>query len=229
MRETKKRLRLGELVEDFDLYPRQQVDGTHLAAMREAYEAGAVLPAIVIDAVSRRITDGFHRRRVLRAAHGDEHVVQVIAREYPNEGAMFLDAVRMNAKHGRNLSPFERRRCIQKCKRFRLRAKAMAQALGMRPETFRAMGEGRTAQVIDRGQSKPTAVILKRTVEHMSGQTLTHQQREANDRLGGMRQTYYVNQVLLLVESDLLDRSDDGLMEAIGKLHGALSGLLCVD
>src|SRR5688572_13414948 len=56
-------IKASELVEDFDLYPRGDVDGTHVLSLVQALEAGVELPPIIACKKTKRIVDGFHRRR----------------------------------------------------------------------------------------------------------------------------------------------------------------------
>jgi len=228
MRQTNATMSLSDLIVDYDLYPRAAVDATHVSQMRDAFRAGVVLPPIVADADSKRITDGFHRRRVWAAELGEEAEVAVVLKHYKSEAEMFLDALRLNASHGKALTPFDRARCALKCRKYRVGIKTIASAMGMSVETVKAIGEGRVAKV--KGASKAdhgSDVALKRTIEHMSGRTLTDGQHDANKRLSGMRQVFYVNQVLLLIENDLIDTDDATLMDAIAKLQQAIDGLLC--
>jgi len=218
-------LPLSELVEDFDLYPRPMVDSNNVTRLRHAIRAGVSLPPITIDRRSKRITDGLHRRRAYRAELGSDARVACEAKDYKNEGEMFLDAIRLNAPHGKPLSPFDKARCVLKCKTFRIGMKQMSEALGMPPDVIQALGEGRTAKVSAGEGDQGGEVVLKRTVAHMSGQTLTENQREANKRLSGMQQAFYVNQVLILIENDMLDTADETLMEALGRLAERLNGI----
>jgi hypothetical protein len=221
--ETVKR-KLSELVFDFDLYPRTDVDSTHVSAMREADRAGATFPPYVIDAASKRVVDGFHRGRKDRMEHGEDCEVECIEKQYRNEGEMFLDAMRCNSSHGRPLSPYDRARCALKCRKFRVGIAAIAAALGMKPETVKAIGEGRTAKV--RTESGGHDVTLKRTIAHMAGRDLSPEQQTANERLSGMQQAFYVNQLLLLIDHNLLDNSDESLMDLLRQLHEKLGTIV---
>ena len=43
------KVKAAELIEDFSLYPRSQVDGAHVQSMTESLLAGEKLPPIIID------------------------------------------------------------------------------------------------------------------------------------------------------------------------------------
>ncbi len=213
------KLKLSELVFDFDLYPRAEVDSHHVSVLRAADQAGAVFPPYVIDAASKRVIDGFHRGKKDRMEHGPDCEVECIAKTYRNEGEMFLDAMRYNASHGRALTMYDRARCALRCKKFKLGIVAIAAALGMTPAALQAIGEGRTANVrSEKDADEGHEVALKRTIAHMSGRTISADQQIANGKLSGMQQAFYVNQLIILIESKLLDTENSELMVRLAKL-----------
>ena len=71
-------------------------------------------------------------------------------------------------------------------------------------------------------------VPLKHTIRHMAGKKLTKKQAVANKRLGGMNQMFYVNQVITLIDSDLLDTDNVELMKRIETLAQLLQQLAAV-
>lgn len=68
-------------------------------------------------------------------------------------------------------------------------------------------------------------VPLKKTIQHMAGKTLTTGQQKANEKLSGMNQSFYVNQVILLIENGLIDEKEN-LYERLRILQKLLNGLL---
>ena len=52
----------------------------------------------------------------------------------------------------------------------------------------------------------------------MSGRTITSEQQEANGKLSGMQQAFYANQLIILIESNLLDTENKELMIRLEKL-----------
>ena len=218
------RLKVSELVFDPAIYPRGSIDRSHVEVMRQAFHAGAKFPPFVIDEASRKLTDGVHRREVYQAEELQDLEVDCIAKHYANEGAMFLDAMRLNAAHGLPLSPFDRARAASKCRQFGLGALAIAEALGMTLAKLRAIGEGRTAMVApsfdgsdaaERTKSRPRGmkqqpreIVLKRSVEHLRGQEVTVQQEKTIQRLSDRKQLETVEELIVLLESGLIDLAD---------------------
>jgi len=203
-------LPLSELVLDWDLYPRQTVDSQHVANLCDAIRGGASLPPIIAEARSKRIVDGFHRYRAYKREFGDNPIVAVELREYPSDRELLLDAMRLNAAHGRSLTKQDKTRCLILAKKYRVAVKSVALALCMRPSDIKALAEGRVA-VAKNG----TPVPLKRGLDHLAGAVLTDEQIEAVPKLSGMPATFHARQLILLVRTGMLDDSD----ETIRVLH----------
>jgi hypothetical protein len=224
MREKIVRLKIAELVFDFDFYPRRKIDTKHVSDMVEASHAGVEFPPIVIDAKSKRIVDGFHRGRMYERLFGPEFEVECIARFYDDDAQMFRQAMLLNAKHGKDMDSADRAHCISLGERLGLKLEQIAESLCM---TVDKVGELKTCRIGEmRVAGQRQDVPLKRTIEHKAGMVLTKAQVEANNRLGGMKQVFYVNQVITLIESDLLDVSDEKLLQRLGVLHGLIGELL---
>jgi len=69
-------------------------------------------------------------------------------------------------------------------------------------------------------------IQLKRTIKHMAGQTLTKGQALANRQLSGLGQSFYVNQIILLIENNLLNPEDDYLMDRLQELYKLLTPIV---
>lgn len=207
----------ADLIEDFKLYPRNSVDDYHVSALAESIRAGAKLPPLVADRASKRLTDGFQRRRAFLKVNGPEARVRVILREYADESEMFLDAAQMNAGHGRRLSAFDQVHCISRAEDLGISFERMAVALSLTKDRMEILGQRRTAD------GSP----LKVTMAHLSGQRISPDQKDFNDhRAGGKQQLFYLRQVIGLIESDSLDLSNDHVRAAVERLQGLLNGIL---
>lgn len=219
-----KTMKAAELVLDFDLYPRNNVDTANIARIVEAMTAGETMPAVIIDKKSKRVVDGFHRTKAAIRLYGaDDAKVEVIEKTYADDAAMFLDAMKYNATHGARLDSCDRVHCVHIAERLSIPLDAIAGALHMPVDRLGALRTDRTATTKAGGLVIP----LKRTVSHQfAGKTLNKRQEEANTRLSGMQQVFYANQLIELLESKMLDTSDDKLMERLQVLQGLLETVL---
>ena len=65
-------------------------------------------------------------------------------------------------------------------------------------------------------------VPLKTTINHMAGKKLTKKQIAVNEKLSGMTQSYYVETVIRLIESNLIDQTNEKLLERLEYLKKLL-------
>ena len=214
---------IAELILDFDLYPRTQIDSSHVRYMRIAHEGGTILPQPIIDKKSKRVIDGFHRISMYKRIDKSMKI-EVIEKNYASDAEMFADAMRLNAHHGRNLSPFDRAHCIIRAESLGMTVEQIAGDLSMSVE---AIGEMKLEKMgTMRSDGLRVTIPIKRTIQHMHGRQLTKRQFEANDRLGGMNQMFYVNQLIELIESDLLDKENEDLMARLQVLEDLLKAVI---
>lgn len=219
------KVKLSELVFDYDLYPRVAVDSSNVRYMRQALAAGHVLPPVVVDKKTKVLVDGVHRVRLYRSIHEDpNHKIEADVRDYKSKADMLADAALFNSSHGKNLTRVDRARCVLLAKKHRLSIDRLAAALHMKTAEMKALSEGRIGYVKSNGSK--TGVALKQSIKHMAGLDLTDDQVEANNGLSGMNQTYHANQLLLLIRNELLDTSNDVLMHALRELHTELTPIL---
>lgn len=242
------------LVENEKLYPRSQKDSTHIGDLANAIEAGENLPPTVVWRKNNWIADGAHTKDAyVRNADDPDVLVPVVYKDYANEKEFFADACERNSRHGRKLTSYDKIRCVVIGQTLRMSMKDIARILRMQKDKLDALQKARTAYGPSSPPSSPgektangssnsstqapsdgnTAkgptgepVVLKTTIGGMAGKELTLEQVEANEKLGGMRPVFYVNQVLLLVKADLMPRDNDKLTEALGELHARLAAWL---
>jgi hypothetical protein len=217
-----RKLKVSALVFDFNLYPRQQVDMHHVAEMVEAKKAGIDFPPVLIDKKSKRIVDGFHRAKTELRIDGADATIEVVEKSYRSEREMFLDAMRHNANHGRALSSYDRAHAVILAGNLGLDDEAIAGALSITVDRVSSLRVNKSAT------AGKLQVPIKRTIRHMAGGKLTKRQVETNRKLGGMEQLFYVNQLVMLIESGLLDKGNEDLMEKLAKLHELLGELVAV-
>lgn len=211
---------IAELVLDFDLYPRNNLDSSQIASMIASIAIDAALPPIIVDRKTKRVVDGFHRVRATRKVKGDNATILCIERDYKNDQELFEDAVRYNAIHGVRLDKADRTRCIIIAERLHIPLARLAGALRMPHPDVRTMRLTRIAR-----DKHGLRIPLKNTIRQWAGRTLTDQQVEVNAKLSGMDQAFYARQLVLLIEADLLDRTDEKLMKQLERLHELLSQL----
>lgn len=216
-----RKAKVGELVLDFNIYPRANIDNYNVNTIAEALTAGVELPHIIIDKKSKRVVDGFHRVRAYQKIYGDDCEVEVIEKSYRDDKQLFLDSIRYNANHGAKLDSHDRAHCSILANQLVIDDTHLADALSITVDKLSSLMVSHTA--VGKGG---LAVPIKRTISHMRGKKLTNKQADANKKLSGMNQSFYANQIITLIENDLLNVGDDKLMQRLDLLRGLLNGLL---
>lgn len=207
----------AELVIDFNIYPRHHVDRTNVRAIKEAIVSGEELPAVVADAASLRVIDGVHR--VTGNLEIDENArIKVALVDYADEGEMFLDAVRRNARHGVKLSNYDRARVIHVAERLGIDDDAVAGALATTVDVTARLKAARTAY-----DDKGKPVQIKRAARHLAGSKLSQKQKRANERSQGWPLYFHCEQIINAIEGDLVDWTDERNTEALGRLREAIA------
>lgn len=216
-----RRVKAAALVLDFDIYIRNNVDSHNVRSLVDAMQAGVELPPVIIDRRSKRVVDGFHRVRAAILCGGSDAEISVIEKRYATDADMVLDASRYNSTHGAKLDSCDKTHILILAERLSIPLEAIAGALHMPVDKLGELRVSRTAT-----GASGLSVPLKRTVRRFAGQTLTARQEEANQKLSGMNQVFYVNQIIELIESGMLNSGDDNLIERLRVLHTLLDGVL---
>jgi len=213
-----KQIKVAELMFDYTLYPRNNIDAGNVRFLVDAISAKVDLPPIVVEKDSLRIVDGFHRGKAYLRVLGEDGEITVLPRKYKSEAHLFLEAMRLNANHGVKLDPCDRMHCLIIADRLKIDEEEVAGALNMPTERLAKLRSTRTG-FTKNGQP----LALKNTIrKQFAGKKLTKRQEEANGKFSGWSQVFYVNQVIELIESNMLDVENESLMGRIKVLDDLL-------
>ena len=202
------------------IYPRHMIDKDHVRHLVQARINGATFPPIVADRATRTITDGVHRVEVVRVTDGENGQIDVEWREYDTEGEMFLDAVRLNARHGKSLSSRDRAVIFLKGASLHLDRQDIAGVVGVSLDRADKFIARRTAWTSDE-----TPVTLPLDMRRLAGEVLTSKQVAAAESGGGMNPVWYVNRLITLIEADCLNLDDMRTVTRLRYLHALLGRL----
>jgi hypothetical protein len=111
-------LPIDDVVEDYRLYPRSEVDGATVEQFREALRAGAKFPPIRVCSKTLRLIDGFHRKTAYRREQAT-HVLCSLE-EVADDVDLFRRAAAANASHGRRYSVDDYATAVRLAKRLGL-------------------------------------------------------------------------------------------------------------
>lgn len=214
------RVSAASLVEDFALYPRNEVNETHVNDLVRSLASGSDLPPIIAERSTRRIVDGVHRRRAHLKHFGEVAVVGVEFRDYDDEAALYLDAVRFNAAHGRRLDRHDQTRIVLRLQELNVDAKVIASALHV-PEQ-----EIKTLAVRIVYDTAGTAVPQKRGFEHFRGQQMSDEQLGAMKSVRSGELGRVCNELIKLLDYELIDYEDPSSEKWLRQLAHSVTGSL---
>lgn len=220
-------LPIAELIEDSDFYPRHAVDAAHVASLVRALEAGENLPPVTADQKSKRLVDGWHRVRAYRRLHGAEAVIDVELKNYESDMDMLLDAIALNAGHGRRLDRIDQVRAMVLAQKSGATEGQIALALKVTVERVKKL-EIRVAGAPKSGAgaiSGTRQIALKRPAQHLAGKRLTEAQAKAHLSAPGTSYLLVARQLSDAIRSKLINLEDEKLMEMLKQLHTDLSKL----
>lgn len=191
------RLPLTKVVIDESLYPRYRESAGTISQYAEAKRAGAQFPPIKLDQ-NYRLIDGLHRYRA-DELNGAEFVEYELER-VKNDLDFFKRAMTANAHHGHRYTSIDYAHMVLRGEELGLNSNEIAELVYVTPGFLEEATRDWFAL-----NGKKEKVALKRTIRHMAGRKLTNDQLDANRKISGMNQTFYINQLALLLDNDLFD------------------------
>lgn len=238
---------IADLLLDYNFYPRHKINSQHSSRLALAIEAGNSVPPIIVDKKTMRVSDGFHRVDAYRKLYGTHAQIPVIFKEYKSDRELFIDAMRYNSDHGYNLTSQDRARSVGIAQSLGIKDEMIAHALRVKVKVITEDYEARKCSVVKitvKEEPKETpksttakakvkkdtgfteTVYLKRPALWMAGGQLTQEQVAIHEKLGGNPASYYVNQLILLIEGKFIDPSDTQLYSRLSTLRDTLDQYL---
>lgn len=219
MKDTKKTIPLKTLVIDDTLYPRRGVDDTHTSDLLRALQSGAVLPPIIADTNTLRIVDGVHRRAALLKHLGEDGETEVVLRAYPDDKALFLDAVLLNSSHGRKLDRDDQVRIVLRMRELGVADPEIAIRLHVPEPTIQTLA----LRVI---MTPDGLAPSKRGFEHLHGSSLTQAQVSAMASVRSGETGRLCLELTRLLEHRLVDLDDQKVVGQLRQLHAVITAAL---
>lgn len=232
---TVRTVKLAELVEDWDIYPRHDYDSAYVRVLADALAEGAKPPPPVVDRKGMRIVDGWHRVRAWRRHLGSGGEIKADVKHYTSEADVVRDAVKLNAHHGRKLDAQDRARSALLLERHGVVIDEITVILQMPAEKVRIItaSPGRIAVVpagSSRGGPSPSVngqeKVPAKPVARSSGaapRVLTREQQEAHASASGWYTAQQAKDLIRRIETGLCDAEHDssGVAE-LWRLHDVI-------
>lgn len=199
-----KNVKVTELVLDYDFYPRNDVSSENIARLVDALLTGAKLPPVIIEAKTKRVVDGFHRTRAYQKLNVE--TVAADFREFASDALFYETAVAANTQHGRALDSYDLRRIVERMLELGIERVRIEEIIKVPAGKFDALR--RNSAVATSGRVIP----LKRGLEHLQHTKLTDRQQKAVEGYGGMNASFYLGQVISLLENKLFKPTDESIL-----------------
>jgi len=232
---TKATVKLSELIEDFDIYPRHSVDSAYVSELARAIQADVTLPLARVDKKTKRIVDGFHRVRAWRKVLGRGGEIEVDLRTYGSEQDLLKEAIELNAAHGRKLDQQDRSRSALLLERHGVTVKEIAVVLRTTEQRVQELINVRVVLVKpppapepDAKQPPPEKRPAKPVAYPQPGESpreLSPEQYRVMESSSGHRTAQTVTQLTRELESGLVDLSVAGLREKLWRLHDVIKSV----
>lgn len=219
------KIKAGELIEDFDLYPRLTIDSGLVKDFSSSLMAGEKLPPIIIEEKTKRIVDGFHRHRAFVRVYGEDAKMEVILKSYASNNELYLDALRYNGVHGKRIRGYEQTHAINKALNMKIEPLQIAIALGITKERIDKIMTDKIATIKKTSIRVPIKASVKKMINGQDGQ-ITKEQAEAMEHLGGVGPTLHINQLILMLDNNLIDLTDDRIVRGLKALNEVLGQVL---
>ncbi len=113
-------LKIAEIIFDPEIYPRLNVNPTLVELYADAMEKGEKFPPISVGNIKTvkgiQLIDGKHRLEATKK-RGEKYIAATI-KGYENKRDAFIDAVKLNVKHGKPLSWIDRENASERLAEF---------------------------------------------------------------------------------------------------------------
>lgn len=210
-------LRYKDLVFDRAVYPRDVLDGERVAHLKAVLEAGNALSPIIVCAETRKVVDGFHRSQAYFALRGAEAEIPCVERHYESPGDLFLDAIALNAGHGKPLSEADQARCATLARRNGLTVDQIAASFSVRTERITSLAATKPA-----GPAVPTR---RSQIAFATGKSEGDDYEPSRPGFVGLRE---INPVLTGLQAGRVDMADRRIRHALRALVEVASDRLRV-
>lgn len=197
-------LPLPELVWDWTIYPRHDVDRSVVANLERAMRADIPIPPITVDEPSKRIVDGWHRARAWGRVHGEAANIPVVFKTYPNERAILEAAIAPNATHGRPLDSQDRTRSVLMLKKVGATDEEIAVVLSTEPAQIMKLA---LKVVLVSDNNGPIEVLPAKPIVEPVGdkpRTITREQANVAASASGWRTAQTITQLIRQIEVGLI-------------------------
>jgi 23S rRNA maturation-related 3'-5' exoribonuclease YhaM len=220
-----KLFKIKDLVFDEEIYPRMEVNWITAYSYAQAMRTGSIFPPIVVGIFDGKqyVVDGFHRAEAKKM--NKEEYIEGEIKKFNSKKEMFIEAVRLNAKHGRPLSSQEKVRIIDILKKYGVQREEISALITIPMDKLEKF-EIRTVRNALTGETsylkKPFEAVFKNNPNAFDDINIDDVQGIFNVRT----QLNLLSQVIVLLKNDLMNFKNKEIMKKAEELANLLFKLV---
>lgn len=222
-----KLLSLKEIVEDAELYPRhiysskEWCDWQTVHKYSEALKAGAVFPPILVGrfAGNYYLIDGKHRKEMYKANKVD--VIECVVKQYSSRKEMFVDAIKANVVHGRQLSSYDRAEIIVKLRKMDFTDEQISGIVSIPVLKVESFVADRITLTTSGEQ-----MILKAPMKNLVGQEVSNDFEVVQQPFGARSQEQIVEEFLVLLETKSINTKNQFILNKLKIIRKLLTEVI---
>jgi len=177
----KSKIKLSLLLFDYEIYPRHKICDFNVGELIGILESGKELDPITWDKKTKKIIDGFHRVEAYKRIYGLNYEITGNEIDCQDKAEMVLKGIELNSKHGLKLSTWDKARCINLARVYKIKDQQMKDALGMTEQRFKKVCE-RIVEVRNKRGEAIREIELKRgqkkIAQKIDGKYVTEEEAE---------------------------------------------------
>jgi hypothetical protein len=219
-------VKLNSITTDYRLYPRHRndlLDTSHMRNLKNAMLSGADIPPIVVERVGMICLDGHHRLGVFKDIFKDNPEQEIIVDlvDLQSDAAMFLEAVRLNAAHGKPLEPKDRAYIGIRAKDLGIPLEKICEAMNIRCDDYLDFYARRTAQTTT-GKTVP----LSWGASKLAGQVMTEKLEKFAGTINFTKPEQYAMQLLRALQVGYPFELKESFIDVLVKLRHEINKLI---
>lgn len=196
-------LKLDEIEIDEEIYPRHNVDWQDTWKYSQAMKAGAKFPPILVALFQKRyyLIDGRHRIEAVKRLKQD--YIDCVIAKFKDRKAMYIEAVKLNVRHGKSLTTQDRVMIITKLQEFKLAESEISNIVAIPVDKIKPFVVKRVAHTLT---GEPVA--LKAPITHLAGTEVPDDIEEQSKIISSRGDYQIYDQFIQLLENKLYNLRD---------------------
>jgi hypothetical protein len=202
-----------------ELYPRSKVSWLTAYDYSQKMKAGEVFPPVVVAYYNNEyiLVDGWHRIEALKIL-GEKYVrAQIIKPK--DEKEIYIQAVKLNLRHGRPLSPYEKALIVKKLEGFNFTKEQISDILKIPLDSLERFVAERVKRV-----SIGKEVVVKKVLSNV--ELPPDFDTSIQENLSARNQIKLLDELTILLENNLIEIDNEQVKDRLIKVYSLIQDIL---